>query len=161
MVRDFSTSGPNLFDEIVASNTLSLNQSRSIAGTQVSDRKKFELREGLHVAGQALRYPRESLAVMSGFGNDMTTRHLVTISRSNAIKCVVGRMSESTVCLDDLSTVLKREQSVAHMDPDTETLGSYDYAKRPTRMYEYNGYTHAAADNLLKSAGFMLQTVMR
>ncbi len=159
MAQDFANSGPDLFDEVIASEVNSLLEARQIYRTDAIGQRNHIARITRQVIMANMRNPRENLAVLESFGTDQTTKNLLAIGRTGMVKTIVGRMGESTVCLTDMVEALESEQSVICMSPDIQTFGTYSHT--PTKVLEYHGYTHAAADNLIKSAGFLLSTVMR
>ena len=130
----FAGSGKGLFQNVVNSHSPALLEARGINPQDPEAEKKHEKSVNLGVVEWNLADPLGNIALMRGFGTNVTTLQLAEIVRNeDSPRTVVVRMEDSRVCpakdLESLSVPLVTESG-----------------------------DHSAADNILRGASFALQT---
>ncbi len=134
----FANSGQELFNNVVASNSTALLEANAIDLNNPKAEKQYNSRVQRGVAGYNLQDVRGNLAIVRGFANATSLIELEMISAHiEGPDTIVGRMEDSTITpatlTDDLSFIERYVDS-------------------------YKG-DHSTADNLTKSAAFILRTM--
>ncbi len=134
VVQAFATSGERLFENVLASDSPALLESRGI-NPEDPDAAKHEAR----VKSEVLRYTwadlRGALAITGGLGTAKSKEQLLSIGNSKTGPATaVGRTEYSTLCLPEFMRGLP-----VHFE-----------------RYGTAGNDHSAADRLANSAGYLL-----
>lgn len=175
MANDFANSAPDLYEEVSASGVPSLFEARGINPEDPKAKQKHIREISLAVARLSALHPLHSLAMLNGFGTLKTTESLQQlVGMDGAPLTTIGRMGLSTICDQGLIETLALAPSARLYDENIQTFGydpSLEIMHQPNvrpefesykaRLTVFENFTHGAADNLAKNAGFVLRTVMR
>ncbi len=136
IMRAFSKSGKNLFQNVVDSDSPALLEARGIDLSDPKAQKKHKKAVARSVTAYALSDIGATLAGFSGAATNRSLRQLNIIgkNRQDAPRITVGHMDDSLIC------------------PDESTL----YLERSIRTFRESG-DHSTGDNIRRSASFVLQ----
>jgi hypothetical protein len=134
----FAGSGKDLWQNILDSESPALLEARGVADTSEQSKKAHAAAVNKVVLNYNLADPRGNLAIMKGFGHDITKHQLKVITANRDMPLTtIGRMRDSTLMPADFDADLESSHRLV--------------------IKEYPG-DHSAADNLKKSVEFILQT---
>lgn len=140
VVRAFSTSGNDLYNNVLASHSVALLEARGIDPTDPRAKKKHDAQVAKDVVQGNIRDVRGNLANIRGFASDESLQQLNEMIRGDTLpRTLVGRMTESPVCIRAFMDALL----------PSDVLTKFEVAG-----------DHSLADNVSKSAAFVVRAVL-
>lgn len=140
VAKAFSSSGPDLFDNVLASRSPALLEARGIDPRDPKAKKKHDKDVGIGVTKDFMSDIAGGVANMRGFANDASLAQLNELIELDMLpRTSIGRATGSTICPPEFTARLRDSSKV--------------------ETFSVSG-DHSLADNIRRGAALMVRTVL-